>query len=208
MKRIVLTLICGLFVISAIGQEPLKAFAVKYVNENGTTYIYSTDGKQKRLDTFWEKTGYDDDYNEFTYTEHEVHLFFSGKEDPVSYVDKAWKVSFVASQHIGNFRSMIGDKSELYMNLGGFSPAGETTILGKPCKVYAGTTQKMVNARGIQIAGYDPINDESIQGEFAVWNGIVLDIKKNNTSTFKAEAFTTDVPAEAFTKTIEVTWIK
>ena len=70
----------------------------------------------------------------------------------------------------------------------GLTPQSTTTIAGKLCNVYV-------------------MNSEGYEMKWALWNGLMMLLEMDDEVVFMAVAATLDVPAVAFTKTMNISWL-
>jgi hypothetical protein len=210
-KISVIALAIGLFAVSCSGggskQQGTAAtpetksidesgYAIKY-DDDGATIIFtkSADGKRKRLDYIYsdgEKNISIQDYD----NQKEGYLGYE-------YDGGKWNDdSYEARQTVGNAEYEIKDLTKHYVQQG-FTKQANITVAGKNCEVYAGEHPK-----DMKVAGYSELNYSGGQEEIAVWNGLTLRLKSDGKVRREATAITFDVPDAAFSKTIDVTWIK
>lgn len=203
-----------------------KGYALKYTYFS--TYgeeervVYTRKGSSTRLDVFYKTS--DDDGNPI-----EAHRAYIETKDAkgnytgYGYPDRDGEDNwtdddYLARQTANNAFAMISDMSEHFLQHG-YEAKGTTTICGRTCNVYEGTY-----SRGNSIlAVYDELGTDGKHGSFATWNGFALRAKcdkwgydeetderivTGEYTTFECTAIQIGVPDDAFTKTLDVKWIK
>ena len=202
-----------------------KGFALKYAycTEYGKdkNVVYTRKGSSTRLDVFYT----DDDGKPIE--DHNVYIETKGSDGyytgygyyPNDDDESAWTdEDYRARQTANNAFAMISDMSAHFLEHG-YEAKGTTTICGRKCNVYEGTY-----SRGSSIlAVYDELGRDGKHGSFATWNGFALRAKcdkwgydeetdqrivTGEYTTFECTAIQIGVSDEAFTKTVNVTWIK
>jgi len=198
------------------------AFKYNYFTESGRVdkiVVYTRKGSSTRLDVT-----YTDDEGKPTDSHY---VYIETKDEKGNYTgygwpddDDAWSDDdYRARQTANNAFAMISDMSAHFLEHG-YKASGTTTICGYTCNVYEGTYD-----RGSSILSvYDELGRDGKHGSFATWNGFALRAKcdkwgydeetdqrivTGEYTTFECIAIQIDkIPDAAFTKTVDITWIK
>jgi len=203
-----------------------KGFALKYTyySEYGVkeTAIFTRKASSTRLDVFYNTE--DDEGNpteaHYVYIETKgADGYYTGYGYPDHDGEDNWTDDdYVARQTANNAFAMIKDMSEHFLQHG-YEAKGTTTILGRTCNVYEGTYSR----GNSMLIVYDELGRDGKHGSFATWNGFALRAKcdiwgydeetderivTGEYTTFECNAIQIGVSDEAFTKTVNVTWIK
>ena len=202
-----------------------KGFALKYnyFRESGKVdfvAVYTRKGSSTRLDvTYMDDEGKPSD-SHYVYIETKGTNGYTGYGWPGDEDEDAWTDDdYRARQTANNAFSMISDMSSHFLEHG-YAEKGTTTICGRTCKVYEGT----YNRGSSILAVYEELGRDGKHGSFATWNGFALRAKcdkwgydeetdqrivTGEYTTFECIAIQIDnIPDAAFTKTVDVTWIK
>lgn len=182
-----------------IGIDAMKSrgYAVKLKVEDSLIVVYSRKGRNVRLDKF---SGQD----------HTVLLFAPGggqRNEWVYAAGKGWhKDEYRTEQNINNFfAEIITDQADVCLRHG-YEPAGTVTVCDKLCAVYKGVF--MADAGEKAGAVRSPLMRDSVAGEFAVWNGLTLYLKCDGRVMSECLDVKVGVPDDAFTQTLDVTWME
>ena len=201
-----------------------KGFALKY--DYFTEYrkkniaVYTRKGSSTRLDIYYiDDEGKTEDH--YVYIEakdasgkYTGYGYYPDDDDESGWTDEDYR----ARQTANNAFSMISDMSEHFLQHG-YEAKGTTTICGRKCNVYEGT----YNRGSSILAVYDELGRDGKHGSFATWNGFALRAKcdiwgydeatddivvTGEYTTFECTAIQIGVSDDAFSKTVDVTWIK
>lgn len=195
-----------------------SAFSIKYQTGDGDYEIFtiSADRQQRRLDYISIDTTWIDWETETQLTEPRISVThtvcLNKNEGYFEYDDYSaeWEESFQAAQSCNNYYVSHQDLSKYYVRDAGFTEAGTETICGVTCKKYTGT-HTSIDTR------YNELYMGGVKEEIVVGNGFTFRLAYEDMNddeaivmkdVLKAVALTTNVPASAFTKTLDVTWIK
>ncbi len=194
-----------------------SAFSIKYETGDDSYEIFtiSADRNQLRLDFFYEdETWFDETEAELdeprSVIDHWVYL--NTDEGYFEYYDGEWEESFQAAQSCNNYYAEHKDLSKYYVQYSNFTEAGTETICGVTCTKYVGVESDDQN-----IGLYSEFMMSGAKNEIVVGSGFTFRLAeedwidentKGMDDVLKAVALTTDVPDKAFTKTLDVTWIK
>ena len=203
-----------------------KGYSLKYtyytLYGQTQTAIYSRKGASTRLDLIYMT---DDDEGQ-PYEAHHVYIEtkdakgnYTGYGYPNDEDEDVWTDDdYRARQTANNAFAMILDMSEHFLQHG-YEAKGTTTICGRACNVYEGTYTR----GNSMLAVYDELGTEGKHGSFATWNGFALRAKCDvwgydeetdertvigERTTFECNAIQIGIPDDAFTKTLDVKWIK
>jgi hypothetical protein len=169
------------------------AFSIKY-EIDGKTVVFTKDanGQRKRLDYIYSNG------------DKRIYMYDFKADIARKYDGGEWKETdrmgnLSVEQNCNNFFASIKDLSDGYIKAG-LTKQADQTIAGKKCTVIGGTfaKQPFYPYMGLR---------ENVPVKIAVWNGLTMLIENDGKTELEAKAVTTDVPDEAFNKTVEVTWI-
>lgn len=196
------------------------AFSIKYDEGDNcyTILTVSDDGSQKRLDHFWEYEDYqDEDGNQLSepikHVDHAIYL--RSKEGNFVYdtsEEAEWIESINGAIYANTYHSEHKNFSKYYIQYSGFTETGTEKILGFTCKKYAG-----VRSEEQKVGHYGEFGLAGAKLEIVVANDLVFRLAEEYWVTddqtvmrdvLKAVAYTTKVPDKAFTKTLDIDWIK
>ena len=169
-----------------------------YESKNATL-VYTRKNKKYRWDSVG-KTIYSAWYDRATET---ARQYYGYDDEPGEWEDAMY---YQCQQEVNNhYLEVINDCSSLLKNYG-FSKTGTTTILGLPCDVWSGTYTR--NGKAFGAAAYGMMTEnEGNTGEFCVWNGITLRTTVNGKLQTEVTNIVIGIPDEAFTDTLDITWI-
>ena len=174
-----------------------KGYSLKFRMEKGDIAIYTRKGSNVRLDHIYPSGSH---YVSFSARPN-------GERAEYSYdSDDGWQEDlYRAEQNINNFYAEgIADHSAKFCEHG-YAKSGTANICGKPCDVYSGTYHE----GKVRWAMYGQLARDGVQGEFAIWNGLTLRTKYADKVQSECLAIKIgDIPDEAFTQTLDVTWIE
>lgn len=179
-----------------------KGYAIKliftstegYESDNGY-FVYTRKGKKYR----WDAVSKDGVY---------AYYYDRASESGYQYYDEEWAEYnyYQCQQTVNNlFAEWVNDCSNLLKNYG-FSKTGTTKILGLPCDVWTGTYSKEGKAFGA--VGYGAMVKEGAKGEFCVWNGLTLRTVVNDKLQTECAAIVVGIDDNAFSQTVNISWIK
>lgn len=139
-------------------------------------------------------SGRDKAGNDFGYT------YYGDQVNGGTWEDDEW-----AGNSINNERAEYTLDPKYYEEVG-FKKDGKITVLGKELDLYVGTKEMLKDFFWV---GYDHIGSfDYSKLSFAYDGGIVMYMAKDDKVQLKAVAVTTTVPDVAFTKQVDVTWLK
>jgi len=200
-----------------------KGFSLKFnYTYSDEIAIFTRKGVSTRLDVFYDST--DEDGNPIEM--HRVYIETKGADGnytgygyPDDYGDgDVWTDDdYSARQTANNAFAVIKDMSAHFLEHG-YQAKGTTTICGKTCNVYEGTYDKGTS----RLIVYDGLGEDGLHGSFATWNGYALRatcdkreyddndqlVVTGTKTVFECQTVQIGVPDAAFTKTLDITWIK
>lgn len=172
--------------------------------------------KNLRLDYLYDSEYYDYSTSEdgiaVSYTSHSIYINgrdASGKDFGYEYTNSdnngVWEDSDWARNTIQNDLAEYMLDPKYYVEKG-FAKSGTITVLGKTLDLYVGTKSMLENFRW---AGFDHLGEYEYKTmSFAFDGGILMYMAKDGKVNIEAVAVTTNVPDKAFSKQVDISWLK